>query len=74
MFVQDRIVVHVHARAKLGTTVRGVCIGVSLATDADVSMVPDAEQESIGFRDAKIDHLSDPANKSLYHASVESPR
>jgi hypothetical protein len=59
MFVQDRIVVHVHARAKLGTTVRGVCIGVSLATDADVSMVPDAEQESIGFRDARIERLSE---------------
>jgi len=59
MFVQDRIVVHVHAKAKLGTTVRGVCIGVSLATDADVSMVPDAEQESIGFRDARIERLSE---------------
>jgi hypothetical protein len=58
-FVQDRIVVHVHARAKLGTTVRGACIGVSLSTDADVSLIPDAEEESIGFRDARIERLSD---------------
>jgi hypothetical protein len=58
-FVQDRIVVHVHTRAKLGTTVRGACIGVSLSTDADVSLVPDAEEESIGFRDARIERLSD---------------
>src|ERR1700727_392919 len=45
IFVQDRIVVHVHAKAKLGTTVHGACLGVSLATDADVSLIPDAEEE-----------------------------
>jgi hypothetical protein len=58
-FVQDRIMVHVHAKAKLGTTVHGACIGVSLSTDADVSLIPDAEEESIGFRDARIERLSD---------------
>jgi hypothetical protein len=58
-FVQDRIVVHVHAKAKLGTTVHGACIGVSLSTDADVSLIPDAEGESIGFRDARIERLSE---------------
>jgi hypothetical protein len=58
-FVQDRIVVHVHAKAKLGTTLHGACIGVTLSTNADVSMVPDAEEESIGFRDARIEKLSD---------------
>jgi hypothetical protein len=58
-FVQDRIVVHVHTRAKLGTAVRGACIGVSLSTDADVSLIPDAEGESIGFRDARIERLSE---------------
>ncbi len=58
-FVQDRVVVHVHARARLGTSVRGACIGVSLNTDVDVSLVPDAEGESIGFRDAKVERLSE---------------
>lgn len=57
-FMQDRIVVHVHAKAKLGTAVRGVCIGVSLTTEADVSLIPEAEEESIGFRDARIERLS----------------
>ena len=57
-FVQDRIVVHVHAKAKLGTAVRGTCIGVSLTTDADVSLIPEAEEESIGFREARIERLS----------------
>jgi hypothetical protein len=58
-FAQDRIVVHVHAKAKLGTAVRGACLGVTLATDADVSLIPDAEEESIGFRDARIERLSE---------------
>jgi hypothetical protein len=58
-FVADRIVVHVHAKAKLGTAVHGTCIGVALSTDADVSLVPDAEEESIGFRDARIERLSE---------------
>jgi hypothetical protein len=58
-FVQERIVVRVHARAKLGTTVHGTCIGVSLTTDTDVSLIPEAQEESIGFRDARIERLSD---------------
>jgi len=58
-FVQDRIVVRVHAKAKLGTAVRGACIGVSLTTNTDVSLIPEAEEESIGFRDARIEKLSE---------------
>ena len=58
-FVQDRVVVHVHTKAKLGSAMHGSCIGVSLTRDADVSLIPDAEGESIGFRDARIEHLSD---------------
>ncbi len=58
-FVQDRVVVRVHAKSKIGTAVHGICIGVSLTTDTDVSLVPDAEEESIGFRDARIERLSE---------------
>jgi len=58
-FKDDRIVVHIHTKAKLGTAVRGACIGVSLTTDADVSVIPDAEGESVGFRDARIERLSE---------------
>jgi len=58
-FNDDRIWVHVHVKAKLGTAVHGNCLGVSLATDADVSFIPDAEQESVGFRDARIERLSE---------------
>jgi hypothetical protein len=58
-FVQDRILVHVHAKAKLGTAVHGACLGVSMTTDADVSLIPDAEEESIGFREARVERLSE---------------
>ena len=58
-FARDRIVVRVHAKAKLGTAVRGACIGVSLTTNTDVSLIPEAEEESIGFRDARIEKLSE---------------
>ena len=58
-FKDDRIWVHVHARARLGTAMHGSCLGVTLTTDADVSFVPEAEDESVGFRDARIERLSD---------------
>jgi hypothetical protein len=58
-FVQDRVVIHVHTRSKLGTSVMGSCVGVSLSTNADVSVIPDGEEESIGFRDARIERLSE---------------
>ncbi len=58
-FVQDRIVVRVRTKAKLGTAVHGTCLGVSLTTNTDVSMIPEAEEESIGFRDARIERLTE---------------
>jgi hypothetical protein len=58
-FVQDRVVVRVHAKAKLGTAVHGACIGVSLTTNTDVSLIPVAQEESVGFRDARIERLSE---------------
>jgi hypothetical protein len=58
-FKDDRVVVHVHTRAKLGTAVHGACLGLTLTTDADVSLIPDAQGESVGFRDARIERLSE---------------
>ena len=58
-FRDDRIVVRVHSRARLGTGLRGSCLGVSLTTNAEVSLVPVAEGESIGFRDARLEKMSD---------------
>lgn len=58
-FTGDRIVVHVHTRSRLGASVLGACVGLSLSTNADVSLVPEGEGESIGFRDARIERLSE---------------
>lgn len=55
-FEQDRIVVRVKTVARLG--VAGVCLG-SITLPAEVSLVPDAEGETIGFRDARLDKVSD---------------
>ena len=61
MFKDDRVVVSVKTHAKLGFGKN--CFGVSLSTESQVSFIPEAEGESVGFRDARIDHLSD--NKEL---------
>jgi hypothetical protein len=58
-FAQDRIVVKVKTHARLGTAVAGKCLGIGLEPAAEVSMVPDAEGETIGFRDARVERISD---------------
>lgn len=58
-FHDERIFVHVHAHGRLGQPLRGACVGVGLNTEADVSFVPEAEGETIGFRDARIEGLSE---------------
>lgn len=58
-FEQGRIVVRVKTVARLGTPVGGACLGVSVTLAAEVSLAPDAEEETIGFRDAQLDKISD---------------
>jgi len=58
-FVQDRIVVKVKTRARMGKSVGGACIGISLSPVDEVSMAPYCEGESIGFRDAQLLKVSD---------------
>ena len=60
-FHDERVVISVHTRAKLGTSVYGNCVGVSITRDVDVSVLPDAQAETIVFRDARIDRLSNSA-------------
>lgn len=62
-FQDDRVVIHVQAHARLGAGMMGRCVGVGFTTDADVSVVPDAEGETIGFRDARIVRIT--GNKEL---------
>ena len=58
---EDRIAVRVKTHAKLGKGVHGVCLGIALNPSSEVSLAPDGDGETIGFRDAKIDHVSDRA-------------
>jgi len=58
-FAQDRVVVQVKIHAKLGKALGSKCLGVSLNPTAEVSMVPDAEGETLGFRDARVERISE---------------
>lgn len=57
-FEADRVFVRLHITARLGQPIRGGCIGLHLVRDVDVSLMPEAEGENIGFRDARIERLS----------------
>ena len=57
--VQDRIVVQLKTHARLGKAVGNACIGIALTLPAEVSLAPDGEGETVGFRDARIDKVSD---------------
>jgi hypothetical protein len=58
-FAEDRFVVSMKTHAKLGKRMGGACLGISLSLPAEVSLAPDAEGETIGFRDARVDRVSD---------------
>lgn len=60
-FQDDRVVVSVKTHAKLG--IGKACFGISVTAESQVSFVPEAEGESVGFREAHIDHLT--KNKEL---------
>jgi hypothetical protein len=55
----SRIVVHLKTHARLGKSVAGACIGFSVTLPAEVSLAPDGEGETVGFRDARIDRVSE---------------
>ncbi len=69
-FKDERIVIHVKTHARLGEKVGGACLGVGLNTEADVSVIPDAQGESIGFRDPNLDHLSTSQGVELFPDSL----
>lgn len=60
-FVNDRIAVSMKTHARLGKAVAGACIGIAISLPAQVSVAPNGEGETIGFRDAHIDKVSDHA-------------
>ena len=58
-FAQDRIVVRMKTRAKIGTSVRGACVGISLSPVSEVSVAPNGEGETLGFKDARLERISE---------------
>lgn len=60
-FAGDRIVVRMRTHARLGQAVGGTCVGIVLSPTAEVSVAPVGEGETIGFRDARLERVSDSA-------------
>jgi hypothetical protein len=58
-FAQDRIVVRIKTRARMGKSLGESCVGISLSPTAEVSLAPYGEGETIGFRDAQLIKVSD---------------
>ena len=61
IFVRDRILVRMRAHARLGKPVGGACLGIAMNPAAEVSVAPAGEGETIGFRDARLEKVSDRA-------------
>jgi hypothetical protein len=51
--------VRVKTHAKLGAHLHGACLGIALSPIAEVSLAPDGQGETIGFRDARMERVSD---------------
>ena len=59
IFADDRILVRVKTHARIGTAIRGACIGIALSPTSEVSMSPEGEGQTVGFRDAKVERISE---------------
>jgi len=57
-FDQDRIVVRMKTHARMGTSLHGSCVGITLSPISEVSLAPDGEGETLGFRDARLERVS----------------
>jgi hypothetical protein len=60
-FAQGRIVVRLNIQGKVGKTFGSKCFGFNVSLPAEVSLAPDAQGETIGFKDARLDKISDQA-------------
>lgn len=58
-FTQGRIVMRMKTHARLGKAVRGACLGIALNPVSEVSVAPEGEGETIGFRDARLERVSE---------------
>ena len=55
-FRDDRVVVTLKTHFKLGFGKS--CFGLGTTAESEVSFIPEAEGESVGFRDARIEHIT----------------
>ena len=65
-FRDERVVVHVKTHSRLGGSMHGACLGIGLNVEADVSLVPEAQGETLGFRDPRIENLSESRELNVF--------
>jgi hypothetical protein len=58
-FANNRIVVNITINGVLGKMLFGKCVGVPIHTSPEVSLVPVAHGEVVGFEDARIDRVTE---------------
>jgi hypothetical protein len=58
-FANNRIVVDITIQGVLGKVLFGKCVGVPIHTSPQVSLVPVAHGEVVGFEDARIDRVTE---------------
>jgi hypothetical protein len=59
VFANGRIAVQMMIHAKVGKTFGNKCFGFTFDLPTVVSVAPDAQGESVGFRDARLDRITD---------------
>ncbi|MDR3723483.1 MAG: hypothetical protein P4K83_03230 [Terracidiphilus sp.] len=59
VFANGRIAVQLMIHAKVGKTFGSKCFGFTFDLPTVVSVAPDAQGESVGFRDARLDRITD---------------
>ncbi len=57
-FAGNRIVLDLHLEGKIGSSFGGQCIGFKWAGDGELSMLPQAQDQQIGFTDVRVEHLT----------------
>lgn len=60
-FANGRIAVQMMVHSKFGKTFGSKCLGFTLDLPVVVSVLPDAQGETVGFRDAHLDRVSNQA-------------
>ena len=73
-FSGNRIELALHLEGRLGSSFGGQCIGFKWSGEAGLSMLPQAQDQQIGFTDVRVEHLTGDNGLDQLLGSVLSAR